>query len=247
MTHETSSTTNISHSHLNILEYKGEHATIGGIGIIHGLASNDELLLLLTLSLGITGLLGIFLGLTVFTIGVVIGMVTFSTLIKLPFSELGREKLIKWTNVVIATLTLTYGIYILLGGETINILPLPGTGMEGALYLIALILGIKHSMDADHVVAISSILLRAPSLKNTITLSITWALGHMLTASIITFILYVFRRAILDELLANFEIIVGIMLIVIALLTFAWEFDIITWGKHSHGHQHEDGTVHNHE
>lgn len=235
-----------SGEHLSVLSYKGEHATIGGIGIIHGLASNDELLLLLTLSLGLSSFFMILLGLTVFTLGVVFGMIIFSILIKLPFSELGQERFVKWFNVTISILTLFYGIYILAGGETLNILPVKTHVMGSALLLVSLFLGIKHSMDADHIVAISSMLLRAPDLKNSITLSISWALGHMLTASIITFILYQFKAAILGEILSNFESIVGVMLITIALLTLAWEFEIISWGRHSHSHTHEDGTTHSH-
>ncbi|MHA2501580.1 MAG: hypothetical protein ACXAE3_01725 [Candidatus Kariarchaeaceae archaeon] len=247
MSPDASTATELTHAHLTVLEYKGEHATISGIGIIHGLASNDELLLLLTLSLGLASFGAIFVGLAIFTLGVVLGMVIFSTLIKLPFSEIGRERVIKWTNVTIALATLAYGIYSLVGGDTINLLPLNEESLSGGLYMVALILGIKHSMDADHVVAISSILLRAPTLKTTITLSVSWAFGHMLTASIITFILFGFKDLLLDRLLANFEALVGIMLIVIALLTLAWEFDLITWGKHTHGHVHDDGLAHSHD
>ena len=49
---EETKTEVFDHSHINFLEYKGDHAAISGIGILHGLASNDELLLLLTLTLG---------------------------------------------------------------------------------------------------------------------------------------------------------------------------------------------------
>ncbi len=108
---------------------------------------------------------------------------------------------------------------------------------------LTLLLGIKHSLDADHVVAISSIITRSPSLKNTLKLSFSWAIGHMITAGIITFILFTFKEEILSNYLSSFEAIVGIMLIVIGVLTILWEFDIITWGKHTHGHIHynEDG------
>ena len=246
MDSEETKTEVFDHSHINFLEYKGDHAAISGIGILHGLASNDELLLLLTLTLGFSSFLNIFFGLTIFTIGVVIGMIIFSTLIKLPFNSIAREKIIKWVNISIAILTLMYGIYSLLGGETINFLSSLENNLQGGLFSIAFILGIKHSMDADHIVAISSIILRSPSLKNSITLSISWAFGHMLTASIITFILFGLKETVLELVLSNFEVIVGVMLILIALLTLAWEFDIITWGKHSHGHAHEDGTIHSH-
>ncbi len=115
------------------------------------------------------------------------------------------------------------------------------------LMLIAFLLGMKHSLDADHVVAISSILTRSPSVRRTTTLSIAWAFGHMATATIITFLLFMFKNIFLKPLLDNFELIVAFMLIVIAVITVLWEFDIIRFGKHSHGHVHADGTVHHHE
>ncbi len=122
-----------------------------------------------------------------------------------------------------------------------------GVELTIPLMILAIALGIKHSLDADHVVAISSILTRSGSIKRTSTLSTAWAMGHMLTASIITFILYSFKEVFLKPLLSNFEIIVAIMLIIIGVFTLLWEFDVIRFGKHSHGHKHEDGTVHHHE
>ncbi|MCE7736777.1 MAG: hypothetical protein GPJ54_17980 [Candidatus Heimdallarchaeota archaeon] len=243
MTTEEQEITDFSHGHLQVLSYKGEHATLSGIGIIHGLASNDELLLFLTLTLGISSYLYIFIGLTIFTVGVVIGMILYSSLLKIPFAKYGQERVLRVVNLSIATLTLVYAYFILTGNETVNLLPVISDDLSGALYLVAFILGIKHSLDADHVVAISSILLRAPTLKKTFSLSISWALGHMLTASIITFILFTFREVVLDKFLGSFEIIVAVMLIIIALLTIAWEFNIISFGKHSHGHLHDDHTV----
>jgi ABC-type nickel/cobalt efflux system permease component RcnA len=118
------------------------------------------------------------------------------------------------------------------------------TELTFGILTLAFLLGIKHSVDADHVVAVSGMLIRSTSVKKTATLSISWALGHMLTASIITVLLFTFKEVFLEQLLSNFEIIVAIMLILIAVLTYLWEFNIITWGKHSHGHAHDDGSIH---
>lgn len=243
MTTEKQEITDFSHGHLQVLSYKGEHATLSGVGIIHGLASNDELLLLMTLSLGLSSFFYIFIGLTIFTFGVVIGMIAYSSLLKIPFAKYGQERVMRVVNLTIAAVSLIYAYLILSGGGSVNLLPFISDDISGTVYLIAIILGIKHSLDADHVVAISSILLRAPTMKKSITLSISWALGHMLTASIITFLLYTFKEVFLEKLLGSFEFIVAIMLIIIAVMTVAWEFNIITLGKHSHGHLHDDHTV----
>lgn len=115
------------------------------------------------------------------------------------------------------------------------------------IYALALLLGIKHSLDVDHIVAVSSILTRSPTIKKTTSLALAWALGHMITASIITFILFLFKETLLTPLLTYFELLVAFMLIFIGVITLAWEFDLIKFGKHSHGHQHLGGEVHHHD
>ena len=105
-----------------------------------------------------------------------------------------------------------------------------------SLFAFALILGIKHSFDADHLVAVSGLLTRSPTIRRTSMLSLSWALGHMVTASIITIILFTFKETLFKDFLANLDILVPIMLIVIAILTLAFEFNLI----HIHKHKHED-------
>lgn len=107
------------------------------------------------------------------------------------------------------------------------------------LLIFAIILGIKHSFDADHLVAVSGMLTNSQT-RRTTTLSISWALGHMITASILTIILYTFRESILKAFLDNLEILVPIMLIVIAFFTLAWEFDLIHYHRHKHHHENLD-------
>jgi high-affinity nickel permease len=101
------------------------------------------------------------------------------------------------------------------------------------LLIFAIILGIKHSFDADHLVAVSGMLTNSQT-KRTTALSVSWALGHMITASILTIILYTFRESILKGFLNNLEILVPIMLIIIAFFTLAWEFDLIHYHRHKH-------------
>ncbi|MFW9906127.1 MAG: sulfite exporter TauE/SafE family protein [Candidatus Thorarchaeota archaeon] len=101
------------------------------------------------------------------------------------------------------------------------------------LLIFAILLGIKHSFDADHLVAVSAMLTNSQT-RRTTTLSVSWALGHMITASMLTIILYTFRESILKVFLNNLEILVPIMLIFIALFTFAWEFDLLHYHRHKH-------------
>ena len=90
----------------------------------------------------------------------------------------------------------------------------------------AFFLGIKHSLDVDHVVAVSSILIRSSSFSRTFKLSIIWAVGHTFTAGLITIFIFFIKDLFIDKILSNFDIIVAIMLIVIGTLTLMWEFKV---------------------
>ena len=98
-----------------------------------------------------------------------------------------------------------------------------GTEILGIL-VISFFLGIKHSLDVDHVVAVSSFLVRSQKFSKTAKLSIMWALGHTLTAGLITVIIFFVKDFFLQDILSHFEIVVSIMLIFIGLFTLLWEF-----------------------
>ncbi|MBI5224365.1 sulfite exporter TauE/SafE family protein [Candidatus Micrarchaeota archaeon] len=101
--------------------------------------------------------------------------------------------------------------------------------------MLALTLGIKHSFDADHLIAVSNLLGKASSLRKSVSMSISWAAGHMLTASLITFVLFSNQNSLLPLILDKFEILVGAMLIFLGALTiYHAKFTKI----HSHIHTH---------
>ncbi|HIJ98203.1 TPA: hypothetical protein H1009_03890, partial [archaeon] len=103
------------HFHVHLRGEKGKHyhKHLFGVGIIHGLASNDELLLLFTLSLGITKLTGVLTGVLVFSAGVVIGMSLFGAAMITPLLKLRSEKILNYVNFGSGGLSLAYGLYLL--------------------------------------------------------------------------------------------------------------------------------------
>lgn len=110
---------------------------------------------------------------------------------------------------------------------------------------LALLLGFKHSYDADHLVAVSNLIVRSPSNRSTARLSTSWAAGHMITASIITITLYLSSQTVLKALLDNLQISVVVMLIVIGVLGILAE----TRYYHEHVHRHlfrEHSHTHSH-
>ena len=106
--------------------------------------------------------------------------------------------------------------------------------------VLALVLGFKHSYDSDHLIAVSNILRKADSVKSSMRVGFSWAAGHMLTATIITIALFIFKESFLNRVLPNFEKAVGIMLIVIGILSLRDFFNF-----HLHRHSHGD-IVHSH-
>lgn len=95
-----------------------------GIGIVHGLASNDELLILFTISLSVTSLLGLLLGVGVFSIGVVLGMIVYGVGITYPMVRFGKGRVRRIVNIGVAVLSIVYALLLLVGLETVN--PLAG-------------------------------------------------------------------------------------------------------------------------
>jgi ABC-type nickel/cobalt efflux system permease component RcnA len=105
------------------------------------------------------------------------------------------------------------------------------------MFLASFFLGIKHSLDVDHVAAVSSLLLRSPKITHTIKMAIYWSLGHTITAGILTIILFLMKDVFLTSFLAGFELIIAIMLIAIGIITIILE-SIKKPKSHSHSHTH---------
>ena len=118
-----------------------------------------------------------------------------------------------------------------------------------AFIVLALALGFKHSYDADHLVAVSSLITRSGSLRKTGLMSLSWAIGHMTTAAILTVLLYTFREALLTQFLQHLEILVAVMLVVIGAIGLLWEFNVFHVHEHWHGlvqHRHLHSWLHGH-
>ena len=118
--------------------------------------------------------------------------------------------------------------------------------------LLALVLGFKHSYDSDHLIAVSNILRKVNSVKSSVRVGFSWAVGHMLTATIITILLFVFKESLLNNVLPNFKKIVGALLIILGIFSLKEFFSLHSHshfhGKivHSHPHVHIKNNKHSH-
>src|SRR5438046_9003942 len=127
-----------------------------------------------------------------------------------------------------------------------------GTSMDvefAAVMVLALALVFKHSYDADHLVAVSNLITRSGSVRKTSLMSVSWAAGHMVTAAIITVLLYTFRQTVLTEFLAHLDLLVAVMLLGIGVVGLLWEFNVFHVHEHWHGlvrHRHFHTWLHCH-
>jgi hypothetical protein len=109
-----------------VLRISNNFVAITLIGILQGLASNDELLIILAFTLNLNNLFTVLIGIVLFSFGVTIGMIVWSSLLNLPKIKGKQEKIIKWLNISIAIIAIVYGIYLLIGGEGINLISFLG-------------------------------------------------------------------------------------------------------------------------
>jgi high-affinity nickel-transport protein len=106
--------------------------------------------------------------------------------------------------------------------------------MSFALLGLAFLLGIKHSYDADHLLAVGTVLHRVRSFAGALKVGASWAVGHMLTAGAITIVLFIFKDSVLGAVLAYFEMVVAVLLIVLGV------FALRTAVFHRQIHFHRD-------
>ena len=118
------------------------------------------------------------------------------------------------------------------------------------------VVGLLHAFEPDHVVAIatqnskstqksSSFFQQISSgaIKSSI-LGAFWGAGHTSSIVLVSLLLFVFSMNIPIEMLGNFEIGVGIMLV--ALGFFTYRNKKLVGEKHIHHHTHDDGMIHAH-
>ncbi len=84
--------------------------------------------------------------------------------------------------------------------------------------LLGLFLGMRHSTDPDHVVAVSTIVSRQGSIKSSAIIGFLWGLGHTLTIFIVGSAIIVFGVVIPPRLGLSMEFCVAFMLILLGLL-----------------------------
>ena len=80
-------------------------------------------------------------------------------------------------------------------------------------------LGMRHATDADHVVAIATIVSRERSMTGSALIGAAWGVGHTMTVMAVGAAIILFGVVIPPRLGLSMEFAVGIMLVLLGILT----------------------------
>jgi high-affinity nickel-transport protein len=84
-----------------------------------------------------------------------------------------------------------------------------------AILALGFFLGMRHATDADHVVAVSTIVSRERTLRSAAPIGILWGLGHTLTILVVGGAIILFGVVIPPHVGLGMELSVGVMLVIL--------------------------------
>ncbi|MBV9073291.1 MAG: sulfite exporter TauE/SafE family protein [Acidobacteria bacterium] len=93
---------------------------------------------------------------------------------------------------------------------------------------IGLLLGMRHSTDADHVIAVTTIVTRLRSVRSASLVGGLWGIGHTLTIFVVGSLIILFRLVIPPRVGLSMEFAVALMLILLGVLNLT---GILAWLK----------------
>lgn len=109
-----------------------------------------------------------------------------------------------------------------------------------SILTLGFILGIKHAIEPDHVIAVSTIASRSKKLYRSALSGVFWGIGHTATLFIVGIFVILMKGEIPEVWAMSLEFLVGIMLVYLG-ITSILSFKNI----HIHHHEH-DGEEHKH-
>lgn len=94
----------------------------------------------------------------------------------------------------------------------------PSISLAAALG-VGFILGLRHATEADHVVAVSTIVSRERSFVRSGWVGVLWGVGHTLTLLLAAAAIILMELVIADEVAALLELLVAVMIVVLGVRT----------------------------
>ena len=99
------------------------------------------------------------------------------------------------------------------------------------ILMFAFGLGLLHSLDADHIMAVSNLASGQASMKASIKFCLRWALGHGFTLLVIGLLVFALGITLPASISLYAEVAVGFMLVMIGAIVL---FDIFRQRAHIH-------------
>lgn len=114
-----------------------------------------------------------------------------------------------------------------------------------ALLLTAVLLGMRHALDPDHLVAVSTLATEERRSWPAARLGLIWGLGHLLPVSLLGLLLLLLQLTLSERVGGMLELGVGILLVVLGVRTLIrFQKERVHFHLHAHGgdaHAHFHG------
>ncbi|MEO8008127.1 MAG: high-affinity nickel-transport family protein [Betaproteobacteria bacterium] len=118
-------------------------------------------------------------------------------------------------------------------------------GTTISLLAVGFFLGMRHATDADHVIAIATIVSRQRSMRSAAMIGALWGAGHTLTVTLVGGAIILFTITIPPRIGLAMEFAVGVMLVLLGFLNLTglnqWIRDNVAPDSSIHGHTHAHG------
>lgn len=115
-----------------------------------------------------------------------------------------------------------------------------GGGVALAL-LVALLLGLRHATDPDHLTAVSTLVMsdRRRGARRAASLGVAWGLGHATTLFLFGLPVVLFRSALPEAVQRTAEVAIGLVIVGLGLRL------LVRWRRgYFHAHAHAHGALH---
>lgn len=107
------------------------------------------------------------------------------------------------------------------------------------ILLSAFLLGLLHSLEPDHIVAVSTIVAKCKNLTHSILTGVFWGFGHAFTITLTAAAIFYAKIIVSETIFVSFEFLVGVMLVYLGYRliknTLSKKENLV----HNHTHSHD--------
>jgi sulfite exporter TauE/SafE len=86
-----------------------------------------------------------------------------------------------------------------------------------SVLILGFILGIKHSIEPDHIIAVSTMVSKSKKLRTSTLTGVFWGIGHTITLFIVGMVLVLLKGELSEKWAMSLEFLVGIMLVTLGI------------------------------